>query len=388
MTPSRALLAAACLAALCAHAHDVAPPAPPAPPPAPGEPTPGAAPRAQAEAWRRWGDDYRHEMQGAMGTLFAARVGSGAIVKGAPYSADVITETRQTLADGNTIEHATHGAIYRDGMGRVRQEMERGAAGSRTVYIDDPIAKAGIMVLPGGKKPIAIPSSSQRPGRHTVQAWSLDGREVRIEDGKTYIDGKAVEPGSVHLKSASGREVRVENGRILVDGKPLANGGSSVVVVTDEPGGTKHEEVVVRTVRTDGDTPVAPLPPMPPIPPLPPLALGEIEAPIAPLPPMPGLSTMRFESTERLGRGVTTSLGSKEMEGVRADGRSTVWTIAAGQIGNQKPIEISSESWYAPDLQVTVYSRYHDPRTGDSIYRLEKIRRGEPSAELFKAPAS
>jgi hypothetical protein len=101
---------------------------------------------------------------------------------------------------------------------------------------------------------------------------------------------------------------------------------------------------------------------------------------------MPGISTLRFESTARLGKGVTTNLGAKEFDGVRAEGKSTTWTIPAGEIGNRNPINILSETWYAPELQVTVYSRYADPRTGESIYRLAGIRRGEPAADLFTTP--
>jgi len=33
-----------------------------------------------------------------------------------------------------------------------------------------------------------------------------------------------------------------------------------------------------------------------------------------------------------------------------------------------------------------VYSRYNDPRTGESIYRLANIRRAEPSPALFTVP--
>jgi hypothetical protein len=65
---------------------------------------------------------------------------------------------------------------------------------------------------------------------------------------------------------------------------------------------------------------------------------------------------------------------------------STVWTIPAGKIGNKNPINITRETWTSPDLHVTVLSRYNDPRSGESIYRLASIKRGEPSADLFKLP--
>jgi hypothetical protein len=105
-----------------------------------------------------------------------------------------------------------------------------------------------------------------------------------------------------------------------------------------------------------------------------------------PMPPIPGVQTMRFEHFG-LGKGTTTSLGTKTFDGVKAEGKQVVWTIPAGQVGNRAPINVTSETWYSPELQVTVYTRYNDPRTGESIYRLAAIKRAEPSADLFKVPA-
>ena len=59
----------------------------------------------------------------------------------------------------------------------------------------------------------------------------------------------------------------------------------------------------------------------------------------------------------------------------------------AGAIGNEKPIAIVSERWFSPDLNVVVMSRNLDPRSGETVYRLTNVRRGEPSADLFKVPA-
>ncbi|MGH9934698.1 MAG: hypothetical protein ACREAM_00540, partial [Blastocatellia bacterium] len=42
------------------------------------------------------------------------------LVKGAPFSADVVTETIQTLPDGNRIVQRVEGRIYRDSQGRAR----------------------------------------------------------------------------------------------------------------------------------------------------------------------------------------------------------------------------------------------------------------------------
>jgi hypothetical protein len=195
----------------------------------------------------------------------------------------------------------------------------------------------------------------------------------------------------VSLKSTSGRVIRVDNGKVMVDGKEVGSGQASrrqvVVSTVDSGDGTRREEVRVQVVRPD-DNGLAPVPPVPPVPPTPAVPPGTFApiAPLPPMPPMPGIQTMRFESTARLGKGVTSILGTKEFNGVRAEGKSTQWTIPAGEIGNRNPIVVTSESWYAPELQVTVYSRHADPRTGESIYRLAGIRRGEPAAALFRAP--
>jgi hypothetical protein len=88
-----------------------------------------------------------------------------------------------------------------------------------------------------------------------------------------------------------------------------------------------------------------------------------------------------------MGEGVSTSLGSRDFDGVRADGSRTTWTIPAGKIGNEKPIEVFSERWHAPELMLVVHTRYVDPRSGERTYRLSQIKRGEPDAALFKVPA-
>lgn len=44
-------------------------------------------------------------------------------IKGAPYSADVIIETSQTLGDGNHIANQQAGKVYRDSEGRTRREQ-------------------------------------------------------------------------------------------------------------------------------------------------------------------------------------------------------------------------------------------------------------------------
>jgi len=70
-----------------------------------------------------------------------------------------------------------------------------------------------------------------------------------------------------------------------------------------------------------------------------------------------------------------------------AIGRKVTSTIAAGQIGNDRPIEITDERWESAELRMLVYSRSSDPRTGVVEYRLTNINRSEPPADLFTIPA-
>jgi hypothetical protein len=80
------------------------------------------------------------------------------------------------------------------------------------------------------------------------------------------------------------------------------------------------------------------------------------------------------------------SLGKQMVEGVNADGVREVSTIAAGTIGNDRPFQVSTESWYSAELQMNVMTKHSDPRTGDESFRLTNINRSEPAAYLFQAP--
>ena len=81
------------------------------------------------------------------------------------------------------------------------------------------------------------------------------------------------------------------------------------------------------------------------------------------------------------------SLGTRQIEGVSATGRVRKSTIPTGQIGNDRPIEISTERWVSPDLRLVVRSLHRDPRNSDVEYRLTNISRAEPAADLFQVPA-
>jgi hypothetical protein len=84
---------------------------------------------------------------------------------------------------------------------------------------------------------------------------------------------------------------------------------------------------------------------------------------------------------------VTETLPSQNFDGIRGEGTRTTMTIPAGAMGNALPIEVVTERWYSPELQVILMTRRVDPRFGETVYRLTSIDRSEPPADLFKVPA-
>lgn len=80
-------------------------------------------------------------------------------------------------------------------------------------------------------------------------------------------------------------------------------------------------------------------------------------------------------------------LGTQTIQGVTAQGKRTTRVIAAGTEGNEKDIDIVTETWYSPDLQVIVMSKTSDPRFGDTVYQLSSVSRTEPDPALFVVPS-
>lgn len=98
-----------------------------------------------------------------------------------------------------------------------------------------------------------------------------------------------------------------------------------------------------------------------------------------------GFGIERHEETGQIKR---ETLPSQVIEGLTCDGERITRTIPAGAIGNEKPIEIVSETWTSPELHVMVMRKRSDPRSGETLYRLTDIKRGEPDPALFQVPSN
>lgn len=284
----------------------------------------------------------------------AAEELGGKVVKGAPYSADAVSQTVQTLPDGNRIVRTQTMRLARDGEGRTRQErLVDGKPG--TVFINDVIAGKRWMLLQESRRAVELP-----------------GRGA----GALHMSGDAEEMRSW---AEAMREWAREFGARM-RGEPMSGpqAGSMDIRVARESAEGRRDVVVVRDVVVSSSASgAAPAPAVPAVPPVPPV----------PLVPAPAFAPAPSLLLPPPGDGVTTSLGSRDIDGLRADGTRTTWTIPAGRIGNEKPIAITSERWYSPELMLVVETRRNDPRSGETSYRLTHLKRGEPDAALFRLPA-
>jgi hypothetical protein len=82
----------------------------------------------------------------------------------------------------------------------------------------------------------------------------------------------------------------------------------------------------------------------------------------------------------------TEALGTRTMEGVTVEGTRTTFEIPAGEIGNDKPIQVVTENWVSSELQMIVMSRHLDPLSGEHVFRMVNIKRAEPASSLFTVP--
>jgi hypothetical protein len=95
----------------------------------------------------------------------------------------------------------------------------------------------------------------------------------------------------------------------------------------------------------------------------------------------------RKQKEEASGALKKESLGTQTINGVSADGTRLTRTIAAGEIGNDRAIQVVSERWYSPELQIVVKSVRSDPRFGTTTYTVTNLQKTEPDASLFTIPA-
>jgi hypothetical protein len=256
---------------------------------------------------------------------------TGKVVKGAPYSGEAVTETIQTLSDGNRIVNKFTNSVFRDGEGRTRREQSLkglGVLGSgdeplQTIFIHDPVA--GVTYSLDSKSRIAHKSSPFR-----FELNRTPGGGITTSQSQTFEF--KLGPG----ETAAG-------GNVIMTAPPRASVEAARV---------PHPGVDHFTMRTEGEG-----------------------------------GAYAFRTSKADANAVKEQLGKQLIEGVEAEGTRTTLTIPAGEIGNERSIEIVSERWYSPELQLVVMTRHSDPRFGETTYKLTNINRTEPAKTLFEVPA-
>lgn len=253
---------------------------------------------------------FNHSTQANPGAMEFVRseFGSGAAIKGAPYSAEAVTESVQLLPDGNRIVHTDSVTMARDSEGRTRRDM--------TMPIIPGMSAADAPKLSFLFDPTTNTSYTLNHNQRT--ASKSDGRTFSFQFSTRSDKAGGAEIGGVVSRSEQVREV------LKVDAAPAMPAGVARVMTTH--------------LGSDKDS-------------------------------------------------RTEDLGTQVMEGIAVKGTRTVSTIPAGQIGNDRAIDIVSERWYSPELQTVVMTRHNDPRAGETTYKLKNVRREEPAKSLFEVPA-
>jgi hypothetical protein len=229
---------------------------------------------------------------------FVSAMNVGPTVTGAPYSAEAVNESIQTLYDGNRIVEKSSTKVYRDSEGRERREE---GSPMNAVFITDPVAKASYTLYPETK-------TVSKAGENRTFFFS----------SVNALSGVAT-AAPVAAIQADRFQVRVGTGLAYTKGFPAP----LTVTVGPEPGSAKVED-----------------------------------------------------------------LGTKMLEGVQVKGSRSTTVIPAGQIGNDRDIEVVDERWYSPELKLTVMTTHSDPRSGQTTYKLTNIQRIEQVRSLFEVPAN
>lgn len=339
------------------------------------------------------------------------------VVKGAPYSAESVTESVQLLADGNRITHSSKASLYRDGEGRVRRDQTLSHIGpwatsdepAQTIFINDPVAGAHYVLNPRtrtAQKISNVLSFTRAPGEGEHAPGNAPRTQVfmRTEGGAMTVASTPSKGASLQGGRLSGKAIKSVPPTYPAIAKAAgAQGPVTVQIVVNEAGDVESakansghpllQQAAVdaarqwkfsptqlsgSAVKVSGTIAFAfTLPKDDP-------AAGEgASRVLVPSRVREGESQVRVD----VPKPVKESLGKQMIEGVEAEGTRTTITFPAGMMGNERPINIVSERWYSPELQTVVMTKHSDPRFGETTYRLTNINRSEPARTLFEVPS-
>ena len=175
----------------------------------------------------------------------------GKVVTGAPYSAVAVTETKQTLPDGNVIDRTVQSNVYRDSQGRTRRETTFAGVGPLSasgkprsmVMIHDPVASTAF-VLHADKKiaeQLAIPPRGRKNGD------KLEGRfEAHVQQ---EIANGSLKKEDLGVQTING--IRAQGTRYTRTIPAGKIGNASPIAIVNERWYSSELQMVVKSVRND-----------------------------------------------------------------------------------------------------------------------------------------
>lgn len=205
--------------------------------------------------------------------LYTFMADSSNVVKNAPYTATAVTETTQTLSDGNRIVNKTTASLARDSEGRTRREENVVRIGSlqgtgpKFVTLNDPVAHTEYIFQPDGpngtgktifksgegtavKPKVRTFTMSKGDGVHSVQFDTTNERGtktyVTVEDKREDADVKHESLGTQTIEGVTAEGTR--DTRTIPAG---AIGNEKPIVITSETWTSPDLQMVVLSMRND-----------------------------------------------------------------------------------------------------------------------------------------
>ena len=81
------------------------------------------------------------------------------------------------------------------------------------------------------------------------------------------------------------------------------------------------------------------------------------------------------------------TLCPQSIDGLMAEGTRQITVRPVGSNGNDRPITIITDTWYSPELKLTVLMKNSSPTTGETVTKMTNLTRSEPNPALFQPPA-
>ena len=153
---------------------------------------------------------------------------AGKLVKGAPYSAQAVTESVQTLSDGNRIVRKNTAQLYRDTEGRTRREQTVGYIGpyapsveeTQTVFINDPVSGFSYILEPSSKIARKLPRMEVR---FRTEEGAAAGERQRV----TQEAQRKIEIERTFTRVAPGPDAPQQTGTAVIITGPTSGEGAT-----------------------------------------------------------------------------------------------------------------------------------------------------------------